>query len=355
MTQKIVYFLLVVDDNLDFTPPGSFPNFNRLRLSDFKLNIPHNSGRLLEQPSVTAAINHVANTNKVAIIPFKPSAKIERLCQKYHWLYIANPAKINRLLEDKVHFTQIAAALHLPIIPNYTTPLNSQAITESQKRFETTQLVIQTHFGWAGQSTFQTTDNSIINTLIPEGTMVKIMPKLSGYTLLNNCCIYNHQLLQSPPALQFTGIPLLCSNPFTTVGRQWPSSAPENILDQIKTITNKLGNYLDQQFHYRGFFGLDFFITVNNQVYLMECNPRLTASYAFYTQLELKAGLIPLFYLHLDEFTQEHNYRHLQDRFHTPLSGTEITPKDTSGATIKKIHFDYPLTTNPHEITLPHL
>ena len=89
-------------------------------------------------------------------------------------------------------------------------------------------------------------------------------------------------------------------------------------------------------------------------MYLLECNPRLTASFAYYTQLEQKAGLIPLFYYHLDEFTDTLKLAPAINRVQNKdIIGTEITPKDTSGTTINKIHLSNPVTSNPHEITLP--
>ncbi|MCL4383898.1 hypothetical protein M1116_00420 [Patescibacteria group bacterium] len=350
MMSRYHYFLLVVDESLDFDPGPDFPNFHRIKLSEFQLNIPKNSGALLSHPDVIDYIEKTRNNFPAAIIPFKPSAKIEHLCREHQWLYVANAAKVNRVLEDKILFAKFATSNHLPVIPYYIGPFSPQLISECQSRFQTSDLVIQTHFGWAGQSTYRSGKTSQLTPNIP----VKIMPLLSGYTLLNNCCLYQGQLLQSPPALQLTGVKNLTLNPFTTVGRQWPSGAPTPILEKIFDLTAQFGNSIKKDFNYLGFFGLDFFITPESQVYLLECNPRLTASYAFYSQLEQKAGVTPLFYYHLNEFSHDLDIPTPQDRFYNNrIIGTEITPKDNFGTTVKTIHLDHPVTTNPYEINLP--
>ncbi|HPH19617.1 MAG TPA: ATP-grasp domain-containing protein, partial [Haliscomenobacter sp.] len=80
--------------------------------------------------------------------------------------------------------------------------------------------------------------------------------------------------------------------------------------------------------NYRGFFGLDFLVS-ENQVYLLECNPRLTASFAFYTQIELKNDLTPLFYFDLAEFINldyQIDLLQEQSRFYNQnIIGSEIT------------------------------
>jgi len=162
-----------------------------------------------------------------------------------------------------------------------------------------------------------------------------------------------YSLIQSPPALQYTGIQPFTANPFATVGRQWPSFTPKHIQDQVFSITQSVSLILSK-LNYRGFFGLDFLVD-QDRVLLLECNPRLTASFAFYTQLELQAKLEPLFFYHLAEFLNL-DYPKPADRFNVQaISGSELTPKDIHGKTIKQLHWPYPLVKNPAEIDLTHV
>lgn len=324
----IDFFFLVVDQNLDIKIP-QLKNF----YSIFDPNLAQkNSGFLLSQPSTIKFIKDTINKSghQAAIIPFKPSAKINILCKQNNWIYVANPAPLNRLLEDKIKFPNIINKI--PHIPYTIAPYTRQNV--NNLLFKYSKLIIQTHFGWAGNST------KLISrfdpTIIPQNTLCKFSPYLKGYSLLNNCCLTKSGLLQSPPALQFTGLKEYTNNPFATVGRQWPCLAPPKIKNQVKSITQNFAKILIK-LKYQGFFGLDFFVT-KNKVYLLECNPRLTASFAFYTNIELKAKITPLFYYHLLEFTNPVTPL-TEKRFNNKkIIGSELTKRDNNGVIIQKIN-----------------
>jgi len=331
----IDFFFLVVDQNLDIKIP-QLKNF--YSIFDPKL-AQKNSGFLLSQPSTIKFIKDTIKKSGhlAAIIPFKPSAKIDLICQKNDWICISNPAPLNRLLEDKIKFPNIVDKI--PQIPFTIAPYTKKNVDNLLTKYlpagrQVKQLVVQTHFGWAGNSTKLITKYD--PTIIPENILCKFSPYLKGYTLLNNCCLTKSELLQSPPALQFTGLPEYTNNPFATVGRQWPSNAPPKVIDQVKKITIDFAKILTK-LKYRGFFGLDFFVS-KNKVYLLECNPRLTASFAFYTTLELKANLTPLFYYHLLEFVSPQPPIK-EDRFNNKkIIGSELTKRNKDGVIIKKYH-----------------
>ena len=368
------FYFLVVDQFLDIEVYPNLKNFHLIyafknsKLKKLKKdNIPYfcleeqgvklnekNSGKLLSHPQVIDYINSTTNNLNPAIIPFKPSAKIDFLCQKHHWINISNPGPINRFLEDKIKFAKLCQKYHLPILPFSVDTFTQKNFFKYQKKFSH-QLVIQTHFGWAGNSTFLSTSWDLIKDKIPLKTIVKYSPLIeSSYSLLNNCCLTHQGLLQSPPALQYTGIYPLTTNRFTTVGRQWPSFAPNSVINKIKRISLKCSHIL-KQIGYKGYFGLDFLVN-QNQVYLLECNPRLTASFAFYTHLEQKQKLNPLFYFHLAEFIKlkyHFNIKSEQKRFKTKISGSEITPKDKHNHTHNKLNFDHPLSKSTNPISFP--
>lgn len=327
----IDFFFLVVDQNLDIKVPH-LKNF--YTIYDPKLD-QKNSGYLLSQNSTIDYINKITNMSghRAAIIPFKPSAKIDMLCKQHNWITVSNPAPLNRLLEDKIKFVEIIK--DIPQIPHLIAPYNKKTVDNLLNKYKS-KLVVQTHFGWAGNSTRLISKYD--NTTIPENTLCKFSPYLTGYSLLNNCCLTKSGLLQSPPALQFTGIKDMTTNPFATVGRQWPSMAPTTVVDQVKAITIFFTKIL-KKLKYRGFFGLDFFVS-KNKVYLLECNPRLTASFAFYTNVELKAGLDPLFYYHLLEFTYDQKVKQTSRFDNKKIIGSELTKRNADGNIIAKYN-DY--------------
>jgi biotin carboxylase len=131
--------------------------------------------------------------------------------------------------------------------------------------------------------------------------------------------------------------------------------APEFVAQQVQKITLDFSKLISQ-INYLGFFGLDFLVDQNNQVYLLECNPRLTASFAFYTKLELSQNLFPLFLLHLAQFVDLPNIpttNQIQTELNSTLiSGSEITRKVNS-KTIGKLQKLIPLSQQVDPIIIP--
>lgn len=332
------FYFLVVDKYLDIDIPQLSHFWS---LSPQKLNITldqQNSGRLLSHPATLDFIknNSAESGRQPAVIPFKPSAKINLICHHNNWMLVGNPAPLNRLLEDKIKFPLILEKYRLPQIPYLILPFSEDSFTEAQKQFGS-KIVLQTHFGWAGNSSLLTSSFSESSTKFTTGTPIKYSPFKTGYSLINNCCLTKKGLIQSPPGLQYTGLTPLTQNPLATVGRQWPCLAPPKIHHQVNQTTVDFSKVL-KDLNYSGFFGLDFLVA-DDQVFLLECNPRLTASFAFYTDIEINAGITPLFLYHLAEFCHL-NYHDLElSRFGNPkIIGSEITAKNSSGTTVKKYH-----------------
>ena len=323
-------FFLCVDKFLNINLPDLKNFYSITAPDDIK-----NSGQLLS--SKIKEMQSKYPSLPIAVMPFKPSAKIDFLSKKYNFALIANNSKINRLLEDKIKFYKFCQKHRLPVIKSYIDIFNQNNF-EKYSKGKT--LVIQSHFGWAGNSTFSANSFDNIKDKIIKNSLVKYSPLLDGYSLTNNCCLTRFGLIQSPPALQYTGIKPYTNNPFATVGRQWPSFTPPFINKQIRKITDKFGKII-KKIGYNGYFGLDFFV-VNKKVYLLECNPRLTASFAFYHQLEERQNLNPLLYFHILEFLNLNykiNIKKERKRFENKLiMGSEIIQRNKSNQAIKKIN-----------------
>lgn len=331
------FYLPVVDPALDMTDPG-LDYFYTLSPAQFGLSVS-NSGLLLSHPKVINYLqtNSANNHHQVAIVPFKSSAKIEYLCRQYHWFYLAPPASLCRQLENKIEFPKICLPHHLPLIPSAVDKLNPKNFKKYQKQYGP-KLIIQSGFGWAGKSTFSCRNYSQIPSKFPSGSLVKFMPYLPGQTYTNNCCLSSFGLIQSPPANQLTGQAGYTANPFATVGRSWPCTSSASVQQQIRSISHRFGQIL-QSFNFRGYFGLDFHAS-GQQVYLLECNPRLTASFAFYHRFELNSDYSPLFFLHLASFLPLNyslNYQFELVRLSCRFTGSQITPRDSQGQITTKI------------------
>lgn len=311
-----IYFL-VVDKNLDINLP-ELKYFYKIYLPENEIK---NSGHLLSLKNTQDFIkqNSLRNNHLPAILPFKPSAKIDKICEKNAWLFLSNTAKLNRFLEDKVKFYQFCEQEKLPVIPSNIDKFTRENFEKYSKGSE---IVIQSHFGWAGNSTFSAKNYDEIKDKIGENSIVKFSPFIKGTTYTNNCCLTKFGLLQSPLAIQI-------NDNFATIGRSWPSNLNENQIATTGKLTNQFASSLSK-LNYHGYFGLDFLINQDN-IYILECNPRFTASFAFYHFLEKQNKINSLIYYHLLEFLDidyQVDIDTEQKRIIAPIKGTHL----------KKIH-----------------
>jgi len=313
------------------TPPQTKPknNFFVSPVSKAK------SESVLTDPNTQNYINNTCKKlGKIpAIMPFKPSAKIDLICQKNNYLKISNSRALNIQFEDKINFAKICAKNKINTIPFFIDNLNQKNIKKAQLLFKTDKIVVQVKTGWAGNSTYLT--DLALKTL-PSDSLVKFMPFINGTTYIQNGCVYHKNLITSPVGIQLNN-PLHSKNIFATTGRSWPSNLNQASIDKIKEIDNQLETIFVKS-NYRGFLGLDFLIDLDHNVYLTECNPRLTASFNFYTQLELKNNLVPLLYLHLLEFLKldvNLDITNLKSRFlNKQLKGAQVTKRNDEGKII---------------------
>ncbi len=291
----------------------------------------NNTGKLLENPAVLDYIRK-NSSGKPNIAFFKPSVKIDSILQKYGWSVMGNSASLNEQFENKVTFYKSI----MQLMPEYALPtvfgiLGERNYEELSKQLGK-KIVIQFGHGWAGKTTYFIDNNKdflAVAGKFPQ-TLVKIGKHIPDcFTVLNNCCLYDHRIFVSPPAIQISNISQLYSKPGVTCGRQWPVKfLDQKQVAQIQWISQEVGRWMDKA-GFRGFFGLDFLVEkVSGKIYLSENNARLTASSSFYARLESGLGRIPLLIYHLASFLEKTIpvNADLSDR----IIGSQITLRQTS-------------------------
>jgi hypothetical protein len=271
-----------------------------------KSGVPHNTGHLLAHPLVQDYIKRRSKGQQPAIIYFKPSPKIDKIIRENGWLGIGNSSLLNRKFEDKINFYQLLKKNNLPTIEGeivHSTKSNLKAVS-NKLGFP---LVISRNRGWAGKgSVFIKDEKELLENIekTDNGQRVLVSRFVRGLTLINNACVLTSgEVMVSPPAIQISGISSLSGNPLSTCGRQWPAcSVSKDRLEKMSEITTKVGKLMFRS-GYRGYFGLDFILEEGNgRLSLLECNPRLTASFNFYNWLELKTNTFPLLAQHILSF-----------------------------------------------------
>ncbi|OIO15463.1 hypothetical protein COY59_03965 [Candidatus Gottesmanbacteria bacterium CG_4_10_14_0_8_um_filter_37_24] len=275
------------------------------KITEDSLDYFNNTGRLLENQAVLDYINRHSYGTKPKIVFFKPSVKIDILLKRYGFEAIGNRAELNESFENKTSFHELINKYcpqnAIPSKIGILSKMDYETLADSYGR----SLVVQFGHGWAGKTTFfisRKEDFIKLTSTFPK-TKVKIGKKIDGFTVLNNCVIYNKNILISSPAIQLSGISKLHPNSSVTCGRQWPVKfLSDSQLESIRELSEKIGLLMSEK-GFKGFFGLDFIVDrKTGEIFISENNARLTASSGFYAKLELGLKKTPLLLYHIASF-----------------------------------------------------
>ena len=148
-------------------------------------------------------------------------------------------------------------------------------------------VVLQFETGYAGNSTFIVHNDKDLQTLIFSKTgkykIVEFIKNIGTYT--NNCFCSSEKIFVSEPFFQYTGIPALTRTKLGSCGNNFFIKINQDIKDQINLFSKQIGEHL-LSVGYKGAYGIDFVLSDKNELYVIEVNPRFTASISFFTQLE---------------------------------------------------------------------
>lgn len=315
--EKIIpnYHIICIDhdDEADYLEKAGLKVFCMEKESGKKNTIFRNSALLLGQKNVINYINKNSFSGqniKPAILLFKPSASIEKVAEMHGWRILNNQAALSRELEDKLNFPFIAKSLHIKTPEIEILDLARMSYWELKKYYD--HFVIQFKNGFAGNSTFfiksKTDYAGILNRYAAgaakeKSLLVKVSKFIKGIPVTVNACVASGEIYVGEPCYQITGEEVCTNSKSTTCGNDWSAlSLSRDIIIKISEISEAIGRYLKGR-NYKGIFGLDFIIgEQDNEVYLIEINPRLVASIPFYTKLEIKNSGVPILALHILEF-----------------------------------------------------
>ena len=283
----------------------------------------NNSGKILAEAKVGKFISDYSGGITPEILVFKPSAKIDLLARNKGYKLLANSAVLNKKFEDKTSFYKLCLDNNLEVPKGFVARFGEVDFERAKSKLGLP-LVIQFGRGWAGGTTFFIANAKDYLSLQKKfhKTKVKFSQKVEGITVLNNACITSDdQVLVSQPAIQLSGA-LFGQSEAVTFGRQWGGNLiPDEQEARIATITKKVGHIMAQS-GYKGWFVLDFILSTDGEVVLSENNARLTASFSFYTQLEVLNGSdVTLLASHIAAFAQR-----IAGSWHVPkVVGSQIS------------------------------
>ncbi|MBI1888767.1 MAG: ATP-grasp domain-containing protein [Candidatus Spechtbacteria bacterium] len=283
------------------------------------IQAPRNSTTVLSHPKTQA---YLAQFENPAIIVYKSSLKMERLCEQKQWTLVASPVKFGKkLFEDKIKFRKILQEIGV-------TPPRGEILSARNLDFYKiknkygTPFVLQHPRRGGGKGTFfVSSQNDLLNAIRKlqiqnvEGKEVAenisnleviVAKYIHGPSCSITGCVTRHGILSTNPQYQLIDIPELY-NPAKGsglfCGHDWSSSRfSREIEQQAYDAVEKVGKYF-QKLGYKGIFGIDFVLDGEKQkLYVTESNPRLLASFPTLTMVQIENNEPPIIAFHLLEY-----------------------------------------------------
>ncbi len=244
--------------------------------------------QMLEVEAVRAMIIALPIAER-KIITFKITPRLEKLAQELQATVLLPSFKLNRFWEDKNKGMAELAKLQIPVKPSIDgafQEINYRAITEG---WNWQHLVVQKPRGMAGSTTYFVNDEKEWNALGPtlHNTLVKITPYIEGKPYTVNCCVNDTGIYHGYPMYQITGDKRFTRYAGGTCGVDMTGGRifPEGFLNELDQIVGKIGQTLKGS-GFWGWFGIDFLVSVDDKITVLEINPRFTASISIFSQYQ---------------------------------------------------------------------
>lgn len=269
---------------------------------------------LLNHPLAQKFIKKISGTKKPEILVFKNIPKVEKLAKKQGWKLLNNSANFNQIFEDKINFIKECQLAGIQIPTSLNTHLAKTSYSKLKEKLGS-KFVVQFRRGHAGETThFINSADDWKQLLLKKGDFpARISSFIAGKTFTYNLCIAAQQNVYSNLMYQITG-----QKPYTIhaggtcgVDMAYAKQFRKHEKNMQKVI-NKFADLLRHQ-GYQGFLGVDFLLEDNtNNVYLIECNPRLTANISLNSQIEIPQGSKPLIQYHLEAFSPQIKFKKIR-------------------------------------------
>jgi len=282
------------------------------------INEPRNSTTILKLEKTKKYLSKFKNP---PLLVYKPSLKMEQVCQENNWHLIANPSSFGKeLFENKIKFRKILQEIGIATPPGKITPVDKLHYGHLMNKYGLP-FVIQHPTKGGGKGTFfikslDDFENAVRKLkgkwdedeekeITPPGEVI-VAQFIQGPSPSATGCVTRQGVLAAHPQYQIIDSPLLYNSDKGNglfCGHDWTSSSfSEKVLKQIYQSTKKIGQYFQQK-NYRGIFGLDFIMDKKtNEVYVVECNPRLLATLPAFNMSQLLNDEVSLLACHVLEF-----------------------------------------------------
>ncbi|MFH1351166.1 MAG: ATP-grasp domain-containing protein [Pseudomonadota bacterium] len=301
-----------------------------------------NSSSLLAHPLVRRYLRGLPDPKYLFIYQNYP--ELEALARDENWVLLANPSSLRLQVGERPFFYKMVDDLRLNKIPGQISPfetLYSYGYTHWSERVSPRFVIhlLDVKQG-GGKGTFfinSLEDYQRLQDRLKGGVWRGIKLKsLSIHKFLNGIpaslalCLTRYGIMVSGLQRQLIDLPycegmaedgVFCGNAWG--GTPWPSHIQGEAMRQARLM----GSYM-AQLNYKGIVGIDFLITEDEeQVYPLECNPRLTGAFPMLSQHHLGHNIIPMEVFHILEFSgvpYKIDLHTLNSRYEMGIRGSHI-------------------------------
>ncbi len=260
---------------------------------------------LLEHKEVIDLIKSSGRRPKVVFLMF--DKRVEKICKELGIDVWFPKAALREKIDHKIETVRIGNAAGVPSVPNVLSVIKSWDHLKELAKPVGSDLVLQSAFGDSGHTTFFIRNERDFKRyeqkIIGQGE-IKIMKRIDCRGSAIEACATKQGTLVGPLMTELVGFKQLTPYRGGWCGNEiFPDAFNEEIREKARKYTEQFGNQLVKE-GYRGYFELDFLIDKNDgEVYLGECNPRVTGASSMTNHAAFAHADAPLFLFHLLEFS----------------------------------------------------
>lgn len=259
---------------------------------------------LLSHPEVRELIRHRGPGGKAVFLMFDETT--ERLCAELGLEVCFPSAAMRSAIDDKMETTRIADAAGVKSVPNVLGKVDSYKALRRLSKHLGDDLVVQTAFGDSGHTTFFISDESDFKKHaeeIVEAGEVKVMKRIRCRGAALEACVTKRGAITGPLMTELVGFKELTPYKGGWCGNEvFAGAFSAEIREKAQASAVKFGEALRKK-GYRGYYEIDFLLDLDsNEVYLGECNPRITGASSMTNLSAFAHADAPLFLFHLLEW-----------------------------------------------------
>ncbi len=260
---------------------------------------------LLEHKEVIDFIKSRGGKPKAVFLMF--DERIEKLCKELGIKVWFPKAKLREMIDHKIETVRIGNKAGVPSVPNVLSEIESWEHLKEVSKPVGRDLVLQSAFGDSGHTTFfiknEREFRSHEHEIVGKGE-IKVMKRINCRGSAIEACATKKGTIVGPLMTELVGFPQLTPYKGGWCGNEIFSDAfDKKIRNKARKYTVQFGDRLIKE-GYRGYFELDFLIDQKTgEIYLGECNPRVTGASSMTNHAAFAHADAPLFLFHLLEFS----------------------------------------------------